>query len=57
MGEVSDNTDDDPSYYEFKFRIPNNVIVDSTHNSWTGAIEEPSINDAGSNLIFGVIYF
>ena len=59
MGEVSNSTDDDPSYYEFKFRVPNNVnvIVDSTHSSWTGAINEPAINDGGSNLIFGVIYY
>ena len=58
MGEVSDNMYDDFTYYELKYRVPNNVnvVVDSTNSSWTGAIKKHSINDAGSNLIFGVIY-
>ena len=41
MGEVSDNTYDAFTYYELKYRVPNNVnvVVDSTHSNRTGAIK------------------
>jgi hypothetical protein len=44
MGDVSDKLDKEASYYEIKYRDPDNIIVDITHTGWIGAIKEPEKN-------------